>query len=218
MPVAAPQTFEPTLARTHEWFNRARKTGPNRRSPPGLADRLHRLTILSHRRWSIPILAELRRGDSHPGGAKFITLLNRLGISRDSLAATLGYLIHHDLVMRNPGYGHPMRPEYLLAEAGYDIAPACMRLMKTLHRQKLNTIASKKWSLPVIASLRDDIDRFSQLKQVLPGITPRALTKSLKDLIETGVVHRRIADSYPPASSYRLTAKGRQIASVLKRL
>src|SRR5262245_47973361 len=121
----------PTLAApTRRKTSQRAKNASNRRLRAHAPDHLDRLTVLFHRRWSVPILAELHRGDSHPGGSKFITLLNRLRISRDSLTATLGHLMHHDLVMRNPGYGHPMRPEYLLAEAGYDIAPGCVRLMK----------------------------------------------------------------------------------------
>ena len=57
-------------------------------------DRRHRtdltpLVDLAHRRWSIPIIAELHR----QRGAKFVTLVNTLGVSRASLSMALNDLI-----------------------------------------------------------------------------------------------------------------------------
>jgi DNA-binding HxlR family transcriptional regulator len=190
-----------------------------RRFPPKkLTARLETLIVLFHRRWSAPILAELGRGDSVSGGAKFITLANRLGLSRDSLVATLEYLMHHDLVLRNPGYGHPMRPEYILADSGYQLAPACQRLLKMLRVRKLEDIALRKWSLPVLFALGQGNDRFSEVKTLLSRITSRALTLALKDLTAAGLVHRQVIDDYPPGVAYRLTPLGRRVRRLLERL
>ena len=68
------------------------------------------LPALLHHRWAVPILAVLHREK----GAKFVTLGSRLGVSRDSLRRSLDRLTQQRLVRRNPGYGHPMRPEYVL--------------------------------------------------------------------------------------------------------
>src|SRR5947207_13068422 len=65
---------------------------------------------LFHHRWAVPVLAELRR----ERGSRFVTLANRIGVTRDSLRRTLSALIDDGLVERNPGYGHPLRPEYVL--------------------------------------------------------------------------------------------------------
>ena len=43
------------------------------------------LAVLFHHRWAVPILAELHGS----GGGKFVTLVARLSISRDSLTNTL---------------------------------------------------------------------------------------------------------------------------------
>ena len=72
----------------------------------------------------------MRRGDEAGrdiavAKAKFVVLQKRLGISRSSLQRTLRALIDAGLVKKNPGYGHPMRPEYLLTERGAKVgAPA----------------------------------------------------------------------------------------------
>jgi len=63
------------------------------------------ITRLFHHRWAAPILAELHRSK----GSRFVTLSNRLGLGRESLRRTLSALIDAGLVMKNPGYGHPLR-------------------------------------------------------------------------------------------------------------
>lgn len=171
---------------------------------------LRHLATLLHRRWSLPVLAELHRGDSIPGGAKFITLVNRMHISRDSLKQTLDHLIAHDYILRNPGVGHPMRPEYILAEDGYSIAPTCRKLLKVLERRKATDLALRKWSLPVILVIGRGAHRFGELRDVLPDITARALTLALKDLIEAGLVNRHVTDGYPPGTLYDLTTASRR--------
>jgi DNA-binding HxlR family transcriptional regulator len=188
-------------------------------------ERFRRLALLFHRRWNVPMLAELLRGDTGAGGAKFITLANRLKklnhgreISRDSLKATLDYLIEHDYVMRNPGYGHPMRPEYLLAEAGYDTAPHCQSLLNKLQNQRNLELARRKWDLPTIAGLGLGFSRFSELKAILPKITSRALTLTLKQLTNDGFVDREIMQGYPPSTRYRLNATARDLLPILAKL
>ena len=60
--------------------------------------------------------------------------------------------------------------------------------------------------MPVVHALSADPLRFSELRERLEGISPRALTLALKELEAAGVVERRVTDDYPPATSYRLTA------------
>ncbi|MGH2451320.1 MAG: winged helix-turn-helix transcriptional regulator, partial [Candidatus Limnocylindria bacterium] len=72
------------------------------------------ISALFHHRWAAPVLAELDRSR----GSRFVTLSNRLALSRESLRRTLTALIDAGLVMKNPGYGHPLRPEYILTERG----------------------------------------------------------------------------------------------------
>ena len=66
------------------------------------------------------MLAELER----QRGARFVALANRLGVSRDSLTRTLGALIDAGFVARNPGHGHPLRPEYILTKRGVPVGEA----------------------------------------------------------------------------------------------
>lgn len=166
---------------------------------------------LFHHRWAVPVLAELERG----AGCKFVTLGHRLGVSRDSLRRTLDALIEWGLLRRNPGHGHPLRPEYILTPRGARLAPWCLRIMGALDTLGIEEEALRKWFLPVVAALRRGNDRFADLKASLPGITARALTLSLKSLQRTGLVKRTVRDGYPPTTSYRLTSRSRPLWPLL---
>lgn len=175
---------------------------------------LSHLAALFHRRWAVPMLAELY----NDRGAKAITLANRLGVSRESLLATLDELIEHGWIACNPGYGHPMRPEYLLTRRGEKLGPTCVRLMAVLRNMGIQRIALRKWSMPITLALAGGVEHFGELKCILPGITSRALALGLKELQRTGLIERRIVDQYPPTTAYRLTRRGRRLVPVLERL
>jgi DNA-binding HxlR family transcriptional regulator len=172
------------------------------------------ITRLFHHRWAAPILAELHRSK----GSRFVTLSNRLGLGRESLRRTLTALIEAGLVMKNPGYGHPLRPEYVLTERGRAVAPACARLIATLDRLGANDVGLKKWSMPAVLALAEGDCRYSELRKRLPGVTPRALTLALKDLGAAELVERRVMPDYPPATIYRLRPKARPLARILSAL
>lgn len=182
-----------------------------------------RLILLTHHRWAIPVLAELRAAG---GGTKFVTLANRLAVSRAGLRQTLDRLIELGWVMPNPGYGHPMRPEYILTEEGAAIAPACVRLAAVLRRLGVEEVARRKWSLPALAAIRGAADpagghgagRFTSIRDRLAGVTDRALAMSLRELEGSGLVRRRIEAGYPPRPVYELTELARPLVPILARL
>jgi DNA-binding HxlR family transcriptional regulator len=170
------------------------------------------IAALSRYRWTLPILAQLAR----TGGSRFVPLAAALGLSRDALRQTLDALIDAGFVMANPGYGHPMRPEYILTVRGRHVAPASRRLVEYLRRSGLADVALKKWSLPTVAALSAE-RRYGELRRTI-GATTRALTLALKDLVAAGVVARRVHDGFPPSTTYRLTARGRALRNHVARL
>jgi len=169
------------------------------------------LVTLCHHRWTLPVLAEIER----TRGSRFATLGGRLGVSNESLRRTLRALEADGLVARNPGYGHPLRPEYMLTTRGALLGPRARRLLDALSGHE--EIGLKKWSLPVLAAL-DKPQRFSELGSTLPDATPRALTLALKDLRAAGLVRRTVTDDYPPAVVYELTPAADAIAAAARRL
>jgi len=177
--------------------------------------RVGKLTALFHHRWTVPVLAEFHR---QKGGTKFVTLVKRLGGGRDSVRRALDALVELGLVAKNPGYGHPMRPEYRLTRAGALAAPACARVWRALRAMGAEDVGLKKWSLLVTLALKDGCSRFAELRRYLPDVTPRALTLALKSLAAAGLIEREIMDGYPPRTRYRLTLLGGKLWPGLRAL
>lgn len=140
-------------------------------------------------------------------GARFVELLNRLGASRDTLSETLANLIAKGIVMRNPGYGHPLRPEYVLTPGGERVGAACVGVVTIVLAADQLDVALKKWPMIVLIALGRNVTRFNDLKACLPGITTRSLALALKDLEGADLVHRVVAESYPPSVTYRPTLR-----------
>lgn len=169
---------------------------------------LRPLIELTHRRWNIPALAALQRTN----GAKFITLVNQLGVSRSALSTALGELIERGLVMKNTGYGHPLRPEYLLTEPGKAVASHCLELAELLQHRSEEDLAYRKWTLPLVAAIGDRVQRFNALRGSLgTDVTPRAVTLGLKSLLAHHWIRRLVVDDYPPAAGYTLLPAGRDV-------
>jgi DNA-binding HxlR family transcriptional regulator len=157
----------------------------------------------------VPIVATLYRDR----GAKFVTLLNRMGASRDTLSDTLSNLIENGLVMREPGHG--LRPEYVLTPAGEAVGEACLFATREMPRLGLVDMALKKWPPLVLVAIGREATRFGEMKAALPGITPRALTGALRDLQQAGLVDRLVTETWPPGTSYALTALAREALPAL---
>lgn len=172
------------------------------------------LIKLFHHRWNVPLLASLHQ----LGGAKFITLLNRHQMSRDSLSRTLEVLMQHGWIMRNPGYGHPLRPEYIFTPAGEKLGPLCAQLMKGFETLGLKDVGLNKWSMPVVYSLCQGHHRFSELKNATPGITPRALTQTLEQLEQACLIQRNAISAIATRSRYDLMTKNCPLCAALEQL
>lgn len=169
------------------------------------------LAELFHNRWAAPVLAELDRRR----GARFVELVRALGVGRESLRRTLDALRRAGLVARNPGYGHPLRPEYLpTTTAGRH----CAALVSALAVRGLEEVGLRKWSMPVVAALADGPLRFSEIRTVLPGASSRALALALKDLEVAGLLVRTVTDDYPPATVYHLAAAAAPLVAPLRAL
>jgi len=78
----------------------------------------------------------------------------------------------------------------------------------------LNVI-NGKWKLPILASLLRGENRFKDLLQKIDKITPRMLSKELKELELNSLVERKVHSTTPVLVEYGLTASGRDIANVI---
>jgi len=76
-------------------------------------------------------------------------------------------------------------------------------------------VLSGKWKLPVIGALMFGKKRFKELERDIPGITPRMLSKELKDLEINGIITRTVHDTIPVTVEYQLTPSGKEFHRVL---
>ncbi len=75
-----------------------------------------------------------------------------------------------------------------------------------------------KWKLPIIGSLLYGKKRFKELERDIEKITPRMLSKELKDLEANGIVKRTVYDSVPVTVEYQLTRSGELLKEVLDKM
>jgi DNA-binding HxlR family transcriptional regulator len=78
----------------------------------------------------------------------------------------------------------------------------------------LNVI-NGKWKLPIIGSLLYNKKRFTEIQRNIPRITPRMLSKELKDLEMNGIVKRVVYDTQPVSVEYELTSSALSLREVL---
>jgi DNA-binding HxlR family transcriptional regulator len=85
----------------------------------------------------------------------------------------------------------------------HQIGPVCGRYHAAAD------LLCKRWSVSVVAILIDhDEVRFNQLREAVPGITPKLLAERLRELEAAGIVERRVTASVPVLVEYRMTDKG----------
>lgn len=72
-----------------------------------------------------------------------------------------------------------------------------------------------KWKLPIIGSLLFGTRRFKELEREIPHITPKMLSKELRELELNGIVERTVIPSIPVTVEYSLTPSGKSFRKVL---
>ncbi|MDB5785296.1 helix-turn-helix domain-containing protein [Caballeronia mineralivorans] len=68
-----------------------------------------------------------------------------------------------------------------------------------------------KWSMLILASLRDGPLRFNAIKRRIDGVTQKALTQCLRRLERNGIVERRVRTTSPISVEYEITTLGRSL-------
>lgn len=81
------------------------------------------------------------------------------------------------------------------------------------------SIIGQKWKIPILWHLADEGTlRYNELKRGVYGITNIMLTKSLQELEEHHLVHRKQYDTIPPKVEYSLTERGKTLIPLLREL
>jgi len=82
---------------------------------------------------------------------------------------------------------------------------ACLRRRLRDHTAGL---LSRKWTLRIVVALSSGVKRRSELSRLLPGVTQKVLTETLREMERTGMIERVVYPTVPPQVEYRLTMVG----------
>ena len=72
-----------------------------------------------------------------------------------------------------------------------------------------------KWKLPILIALSFGNKRFKELERDVEGITPKMLSKELRDLETNQLITRTVYDTLPVTVEYSLTAYGKTLDQVI---
>ncbi|MDT3440391.1 MULTISPECIES: helix-turn-helix domain-containing protein [unclassified Pseudofrankia] len=80
-------------------------------------------------------------------------------------------------------------------------------------------IVFSRWTTPILWQLNTHgRQRFSDLRALVGGITPKVLTQRLRQLERDGLVSRTMYGEIPPRVEYEITDLGRSLAPVFASL
>ncbi|MDN7183862.1 helix-turn-helix transcriptional regulator [Caballeronia sp. SEWSISQ10-4 2] len=97
----------------------------------------------------------------------------------------------------------PNRKAYTPATAAVDVEAAF-------------TLLEGRWKLVILFHLfGGQVQRFSDLERLIPGITQKMLAQQLRRLEEDGIVTRTVYHQVPPKVDYRLTDWGQALCPAL---
>ncbi|GEO86765.1 MULTISPECIES: winged helix-turn-helix transcriptional regulator [Alphaproteobacteria] len=72
-----------------------------------------------------------------------------------------------------------------------------------------------KWSTLILLALSEKPYRFGELRRLVPDISQRMLTQTLRDLERDGYALRTVFPTKPPSVEYRLTELGQSLFAAL---
>lgn len=74
------------------------------------------------------------------------------------------------------------------------------------------------WKISIIKYLADGTLRFGELSRRLPRVTPRMLTRQLRELEQDDIITRTVYRQVPPKVEYALSATGQTLIPLVAAL
>lgn len=169
------------------------------------------LVKITSRAWSLNILELLHNGTEGRQAA----LLSASGASRTAFTQSLYHLIELGLLERNPGHGHPLRPEYRLTPEGISAARVADKIKKAVPKPSDQTLLRRAWTIPVLV-VSHEPRYFKDIKNELRTITDRALSQSLNQLHSRDWLKRTVnVSARPPRPIYQAFDVGASISQAV---
>jgi DNA-binding HxlR family transcriptional regulator len=81
--------------------------------------------------------------------------------------------------------------------------------------EMVENIVGCKWSLRVLALVREGVHRPGAMEHAVEGLTAKVLNERLKKLTRYGILDKTAYPESPPRVEYRLTAFGQRFSALL---
>lgn len=72
-----------------------------------------------------------------------------------------------------------------------------------------------KWKVLILRDLMSGTKRFGELKKSIGTVSQKVLTAQLRNMEESGLVHRKVYAEVPPRVEYSLTDLGKSLEPIL---
>ncbi len=79
----------------------------------------------------------------------------------------------------------------------------------------MESIVGCKWSLRVLALVRDGVHRPGAMEHAVEGLTAKVLNERLRKLSRYGILDKTVFAESPPRVEYRLTEFGQRFSALL---
>jgi DNA-binding HxlR family transcriptional regulator len=77
-------------------------------------------------------------------------------------------------------------------------------------------LLERRWTLSILWASYEGAVRFNEFREAVGRVPPATLTARLNELVEAGLLDRRVLDTRPPAVEYRVTERGKTLEPVLQ--
>jgi DNA-binding HxlR family transcriptional regulator len=79
-------------------------------------------------------------------------------------------------------------------------------------------LLERRWTISILYASIEGAERFNEFLDALGRVPPATLAARLNQLVDAGVLERRVLDTRPPAVEYRMTRTGRRLEPMLREL
>jgi len=79
-------------------------------------------------------------------------------------------------------------------------------------------LLERRWTLSILYASFEGAERFNEFHAALGRVPPATLTARLTELVEAGLLERRVLDTRPPGVEYHLTPVGIRFKPLLRAL
>lgn len=78
------------------------------------------------------------------------------------------------------------------------------------------SVIGGRWKPVILFKLmEEDVLRFGELRNLIPGVTQKMMTNQLRELERDGIINRKVYPEVPPKVEYSLTDYGRTLEPIL---